>query len=166
LMTEPRYYDYWDQRWVFPREPVSLDGFRLRLSHGLDVANTFLVIALAFRLNGAQQHFWTTLLASWVEGVVNLRGHAGRREVRISPRLYWIDAWDGPFGGQELEHVQAKIRDAYELLGKYAERNEMPDRQVADEVQQWHLEVMQTIGKSPHQTRSCAYALHREMNDG
>jgi hypothetical protein len=75
---------------------VPLDGFRLRLSHGLDVANTILIIVLAFRLADARRHLWTTLLASWVEGAVSLEGQAGRRVVRVSPRLYWIDAWDGP----------------------------------------------------------------------
>jgi hypothetical protein len=44
----PRYYDYFDQRWVICDQPHLSSVLRLRLGHGVDVINTVLVLVLAF----------------------------------------------------------------------------------------------------------------------
>lgn len=139
--TRESNYDYYDQRWVTADQPHSPIELRLRLWHGASIANRFLVLLLAFDLTDWQRHFWQSLLANWVDCLVQMKGRAGRRELRVSPRLYLAEAWDGPYEGHEVESMDTDVRDAGELLGAGAVRNGKSVEEVTREVREWHQEV-------------------------
>jgi hypothetical protein len=92
----PRHYDFYDQRWVMCDQPHLPSVFRQRMSHGLDVINTFLILVLAYELSDGQRHFWKSLLANWLDCLVQMRGHIRTRALHASSRLYFAKAWEGP----------------------------------------------------------------------
>jgi hypothetical protein len=141
----PRHYDYFDQRWVICDQPHLPSVLRLRLSHGVDVINTFLVLVLAFELSDGQRHFWTTLLANWLDGLVRMRGQIGRRPLRVSSKLYFAEAWEGPFEGHEADFIERKVADAQDLIGTGGVRNSKSFEEMAAEVRTWHIEVAQAV---------------------
>jgi hypothetical protein len=141
----PRSYDYFDQRWVICDQPHLPSVLRLRLSHGVDVINTFLVLVLAFELSDWQRHFWTTLLANWLDSLVQMRGQIGRRPLRVSSRLYFAEAWEGPFEGHESEALERKVTDAQDLIGTGAVRNSKSFDELVTVVCAWHTKVAQAV---------------------
>jgi hypothetical protein len=154
----PRHYDYFDQRWVICDQPHLPSVLRLRLSHGVDVINTFLVLVLAFELSDGQRHFWKSLLANWLDGLAQMRGQIGRRPLRVSPRLYFAEAWEGPFEGHEADSIKRKVADAQALIGRGAARNSKSFEELATEVHAWHIEVAQAV-KMEQEVKTFAYRL-------
>ena len=139
-------------------QPYPTTELRQRLWHGLHVINTFLVLVLAFQLTDAQRHFWKTLLGNWLECLVEMRGSARRRELRVSPSLYLLHAWEGPFEGRERESVGGLVAQADELLGENAIRNAHSIDELVQAVCAWHEEIARTIGTG-HDIKHFAFRL-------
>jgi hypothetical protein len=87
-----------------------------------------------------------------------MRGQIGRRSLRVSSRLYWAEAWEGPLEGHEADSIERKVADAQDLIGTGAVRTSKSFEELAAEVRIWHAEVARAV-ETEQDVKTFAYQI-------